>query len=63
MTLDHIPVSAKLSVDLASAGIVLGTLAQMLPHLAALLTILWTMIRIYETDTVQRLIGRKPPID
>ncbi|WP_267388661.1 hypothetical protein [Sphingomonas sp. GC_Shp_3] len=63
MSLEHIPDGAKLSFDVASAGIVVGTLAQLLPHLAALLTIIWTLIRIYETDTVRGLLGRKRSID
>ena len=46
-------------LDLASVATVLGTLADMLPSIAALFTIVWTSIRIYETDTVQRLLGRK----
>ena len=42
---------------------VLGTLIDMLPSIAALFTIIWTAIRIYETDTVRRIMGRKdnPP--
>jgi len=38
---------------------VLGTLTDMLPSIAALFTIVWTGIRIWETDTVQNLFGRK----
>jgi hypothetical protein len=59
MTLDHVPGAAKASADVLSAGIVVGTLAQLLPHVAALLTIFWTLIRIYETDTVQALVRRR----
>jgi hypothetical protein len=58
MSLDHVPGAAKLSLDFASIGIVAGTLAQLLPHIAALLTIIWTLIRIFETDTVQALVRR-----
>lgn len=39
--------------DLASLTIVVGTLAQALPAIAAAFTIVWTGIRIYETKTVQ----------
>ncbi len=39
--------------DVTSVGILLGTLAQALPAIAALLTIVWTSIRIYESRTVQ----------
>jgi hypothetical protein len=30
-----------------------------LPAVAALFTIIWTGIRIYETDTIQGLLGKK----
>lgn len=46
-------------VDGLSFLTVLGTLADMLPSIAALFTIVWTGIRIWETDTVQNLFGRK----
>lgn len=48
----------KHALDLASLGVVLGTLMQWLPPLAAMLTIVWTLIRIYETKTVQNCIRR-----
>ena len=44
--------------DAISIITVVGTLAEVLPALAAILTIVWTAIRIWETDTVQRLVGR-----
>lgn len=44
--------------DILSIGVVLATLASWLPSIAALFTIIWTAIRIYETQTVQRLLGR-----
>jgi hypothetical protein len=46
-------------VDVASFGVVVGTLAGALPAIAALFTIIWTAIRIYETDTVQGWLGRR----
>lgn len=55
---DHIPDSVKNLIDVLSVGTMLGALFQMLPNIAALLTILWTAIRIYESATVQRLLGR-----
>ncbi len=58
MTLDHVPGAAKASVDILSFGVAVGTVTQLLPHLAALLTIIWTVIRIFETDTVRALLGR-----
>jgi hypothetical protein len=38
---------------------VVGTLAEMLPAVAAIFTIVWTAIRIWETKTIQKLINRK----
>ena len=43
----------KSAVDGASILTVIGTLSEFLPPLAALFTIIWTLIRIYETKTVQ----------
>ena len=45
--------------DAASVITVVGTLADVLPSLAALFTIIWTGVRIYETATVQKLLGKK----
>jgi len=38
---------------------VIGTLAEFLPPLAALFTIIWTAIRIYETKTIQGLFKKE----
>jgi hypothetical protein len=43
----------KAAIDGVSIATVIGTLSQFLPPLAALFTIIWTLIRIYETKTVQ----------
>jgi len=53
----------KQVVDAVSVLTVVGTIGELLPPLAALFTLVWTAIRIYETKTVQRLLGRKPPND
>jgi hypothetical protein len=45
--------------DAVSIITVVGTLAELLPAMAAILTIIWTAIRIWETDTVQTIIHRK----
>lgn len=52
--------TAKHTVDALSVLTVAGTLMEMLPAVAAVFTIIWTGIRIYETETVQRLIYGKP---
>jgi len=51
--------TAKAAGDAVSLVTVVGTLAQVLPAIAALLTIVWTSFRIYETDTVQGWLGKK----
>jgi len=45
--------------DVLSIVTVVGTLIEMLPSVAAIFTIVWTGIRIWETETVQRMFGRK----
>ena len=45
-------------IDWTSIGIVLGSLIQILPSIAAGLSIVWTVIRIYETKTVQRWLNK-----
>ena len=45
-------------VDALSILTVLGTLADMLPSVAAVFTIVWTAIRIWEMETVRGWTGR-----
>lgn len=49
---------AKNIVDALSIATVVGTLAQILPAIAALFSIIWSIIRIWETQTVRRLIKK-----
>jgi len=58
MALDHNE-TAKHVVDAISVATVIGTLAQILPAIAAAFTIIWTSIRIYETKTVQSILKWK----
>ena len=51
--------TTKHVVDALSLVTVVGTLVQLLPAIAALFTIVWTAIRIYETATVQKLLGKE----
>jgi hypothetical protein len=46
-------------VDGLSLVTVVGTLVDVLPAIAAIFTIIWTAIRIYETKTVQGWIKGK----
>jgi hypothetical protein len=58
MAIDHNE-TAKHVVDAISVATVIGTLAQILPAIAAAFTIIWTAIRIYETKTVQSILKWK----
>ena len=53
----------KTLIDGLSMVTVIGTIGEVLPPLAALFTVIWTVIRIYETKTVQRILKMKPPND
>ena len=48
----------KIAADVLTLTVVVGTLAKLLPSIAALLSIVWSLIRIWETDTVKRWTGR-----
>jgi hypothetical protein len=54
-----LPEGARLAIDLLSLATLLGSLVNLLPAVAAALTIIWTAIRIYETETMQRLLGKR----
>jgi len=56
--LSHLSEGTKHLIDALSIGVVLGTIAQMLPSVAAILTIVWTSIRIWETPTVRAIRER-----
>ena len=45
-------------IDIAAASTGVLTMLSWLPPIASLFTIVWLGIRIYETDTVQRLIKK-----
>jgi len=44
--------------DVTAVSVVVATLMSWLPAIAALFTVVWTGIRIYETHTVQHLIHK-----
>ena len=50
--------NTKQILDVASIGTVIATLATWLPPIAALVSIIWGLIRIYETNTFQNLIKK-----
>lgn len=47
----------KIVLDGLAGSVTLGAFFQVLPSLTALFSLIWVMIRIYETDTVQGLLG------
>ena len=57
--LDAVNEHTKSIIDWTSVGVAFGTLLQILPTIAAALSILWTVIRIYETKTVQGWIKKR----
>ena len=44
-------------IDVAAASTALLTLAAWLPPTASILTIVWMILRIYESDTVQSIVN------
>jgi len=55
---EHLTDATKQVIDTASIATAIGTIMQILPAIAALFTIVWTCIRIYETKTIQKLLGK-----
>ena len=55
----HAPETIKHAVDGLSIITVLGTLAEVLPALAAHFSLVWSLIRIWETETVQNWLKRR----
>lgn len=54
ITLNDYP--SLVMADVSAAMISIGTIAGLLPPMAAFLTVMWTGIRIYETQTVQHVL-------
>ena len=49
---------AKTVMDSLAVGGTVATLAGWLPSVASLFTIVWLALRIWESDTVQRIVRR-----
>lgn len=56
---DHIDEHTKHVIDYTSIGVAFGSLVQILPSIAAALSIVWSVIRIYETKTVQSWLKKR----
>lgn len=60
MTDERVEAVVKPALDYLSLGTVVATLVGYLPSIAALVSIVWGVIRILETHTVRRLMGKEP---
>lgn len=49
----------KSGIDVAAVAGGMGSWLAILPDIAALLSIIWLALRIWETKTVQRLLRRR----
>tara|TARA_B110000503_G_scaffold82765_1_gene126344 strand:+ start:161 stop:334 length:174 start_codon:yes stop_codon:yes gene_type:complete len=49
----------KNALDWSAMAISLGTLFEILPAIASLLSVIWLLLRIFESDTIQRALGRQ----
>lgn len=49
----------KTVMDVAATGTAFGALLGWLPPIAALLSIVYTLVRLWETKTVQRFVKRR----
>ncbi|WP_337846865.1 hypothetical protein [Sphingomonas sp.] len=59
--IDLMPDGAKHAIDLISIVSLLGALVSILPKIATILTIIWTLLRIWQEPIVQRLFTRRKP--
>lgn len=58
MTQEQVEASKQV-LDGLSVMTAIGALVNMLPSIAALFTIVWTALRIYESSTVQGWLARR----
>ena len=49
----------KSAFDVGAVAISVGTFFEYLPAVASLLSVIWLLLRIFESDTVQRALGRQ----
>jgi hypothetical protein len=48
----------KTVIDISAGGITVGAVFDFLPEATALASLIWVLIRIYETPTIQGLLGK-----
>jgi len=49
----------KQVVDVTAGGVTLGAYFSWLPEATAVASLIWVLLRIYETETVQKLINKE----
>ena len=45
-------------IDVSAGGVTIGAVMQWIPEVTAVASLIWVVIRIYETKTIQRCIKR-----
>ena len=58
MMLPHLDDGMKQIADVVSVTTVFGTLMGILPSIAAIFSIAWSVVRLYETKTVQDMVQK-----
>jgi hypothetical protein len=48
----------KQGVDILAGSVTLGAYFAWIPEATAVASLVWVLLRIYETDTVQKLLGK-----
>ena len=59
MSYSEIPENVKHGLDAVFGSITVGALMGWIAHATAVLSLIWVIIRIYETRTVQKLLGHR----
>lgn len=49
----------KQVVDVTAGGVTLGAYFSWLPEATAVASLIWVLLRIYETETVQKLLNKE----
>ena len=49
---------AKTVIDMAAGGVTLGAYFSWIPEFTAVASLIWVLLRIYETETVQSIVNQ-----
>lgn len=49
----------KTIMDISALGVTAGSLTELLPAAASFISIIWMILRIYETETVRKLLRKE----